>query len=159
MTEILLCLFKQFVSYDRAKTEKIGDFFVLTWLIFVGPVTCDVCFSLNIFVTCRINGIIMLVNVCVSVYVCISTPQSILIRSTSTELQNMHLTSQGENNQHDIAIGTMLILQLLWSCKVLYVTVICVQKPSKFISDLEVKPFYLIGTHEHNHSCTKLPLA
>ena len=41
-------VYKQFVSYDRAKTEKIGDFFVLTWLIFTGPVTymcvrkCDV---------------------------------------------------------------------------------------------------------------------
>ena len=100
----------------------------------------------------------MLVNVCVRVYVCISTPQSILIRSTSTEPQNMHLTSQGENNQRDITIGTMLILQLLWSCQVLYVTVMCVPKPSKFISDLEVKPFYLIGIYEHNHSCTKLPL-
>ena len=39
VTEILLCLYKQFVSYDRAKTEKIGDFFALTWLIFAGPVT------------------------------------------------------------------------------------------------------------------------
>ena len=26
VTEILLCLYKQFVSYDRAKTEEIGDF-------------------------------------------------------------------------------------------------------------------------------------
>ena len=26
MTEILLCLYKQFVSYDRANTEKIGYF-------------------------------------------------------------------------------------------------------------------------------------
>ena len=46
MTEILLCLYKQFVSYDRAKTEKIGIFFALTWLIFAGPVTypkCIVC--------------------------------------------------------------------------------------------------------------------
>ena len=25
--------------HDRAKTEKIGDFFALTWLIFAGPVT------------------------------------------------------------------------------------------------------------------------
>ena len=39
MTEILLHLCKLFVSYDRVKTEKIGDFFVLTWLIFAGPVT------------------------------------------------------------------------------------------------------------------------
>ena len=39
MTEILLCFYKQFVSHDRAKTEKICDFFVLTWLIFAGPVT------------------------------------------------------------------------------------------------------------------------
>ena len=39
MTEILLCLYKQFVSYGRAKTEKIGDFLALTWLIFAGPVT------------------------------------------------------------------------------------------------------------------------
>ena len=39
MTVILLCLYKQFVSYDREKTEKIGDFFALTWLIFAGPVT------------------------------------------------------------------------------------------------------------------------
>ena len=35
---MLLCLYKRFVSYDRAKTEKVGDFFVLTWLIFAGPV-------------------------------------------------------------------------------------------------------------------------
>ena len=34
-----MCLYKQFVRYDRAKTEKIGDFFALTWLIFAGPVT------------------------------------------------------------------------------------------------------------------------
>ena len=39
MTEILLRLCKSFVSYDRAKTEKIGNFFALTWLIFAGPVT------------------------------------------------------------------------------------------------------------------------
>ena len=39
MTEILLCLHKQIVSYDRAKTEKISDFFELTWLIFAGLVT------------------------------------------------------------------------------------------------------------------------
>ena len=39
MTEILLCLYKQFISYDRAKTEKIGNFFALTWLIFAAPVT------------------------------------------------------------------------------------------------------------------------
>ena len=39
VAEILLCLYKPFVSYDRAKTEKIGNFFVLTWLIFTGPVT------------------------------------------------------------------------------------------------------------------------
>ena len=39
MTEILLHLYKQSVSYDRAKTEKMGDFFALTWLIFAGPVT------------------------------------------------------------------------------------------------------------------------
>ena len=26
VTEILLCLYKQFVSYDRAKTEKISNF-------------------------------------------------------------------------------------------------------------------------------------
>ena len=39
VTEILLCLYKQFISYDRARTEKIGDFFALTWLIFTGPVT------------------------------------------------------------------------------------------------------------------------
>ena len=36
---MLLCLYKQFISYDRAKTEKIGDFFALRWLIFAGPVT------------------------------------------------------------------------------------------------------------------------
>ena len=30
MTEILLCLYKQFISSDRAKTEKIGDIFALT---------------------------------------------------------------------------------------------------------------------------------
>ena len=41
-TEILLCLYKQFVSYDRVKMEKIGDFFALTWLIFAGPVTYTV---------------------------------------------------------------------------------------------------------------------
>ena len=41
VTEILLCLCKQFVSYDRAKMEKISDFFALTWLIFAGPVTND----------------------------------------------------------------------------------------------------------------------
>ena len=34
-----MCLYKQFVSYDRVKTEKMGDFFALTWLIFAGPVT------------------------------------------------------------------------------------------------------------------------
>ena len=39
MTEILLCLYKPFVSYDRTKMKKIGDFFVLTWLIVAGPVT------------------------------------------------------------------------------------------------------------------------
>ena len=39
VTEILLCSYKQFVSYDRAKTEKNRRFFALTWLIFVGPVT------------------------------------------------------------------------------------------------------------------------
>ena len=39
VTEILLCLYKQFVSYDRVKTEKIGNFFELTWLIFAGPIT------------------------------------------------------------------------------------------------------------------------
>ena len=49
MTEILLCLYKQFVSYDRAK-EKIGDFFVLTWLIFAGPVTYIYVFSMLSFV-------------------------------------------------------------------------------------------------------------
>ena len=27
------------ISYDRAKFEKVGDFFALTWLIFAGPVT------------------------------------------------------------------------------------------------------------------------
>ena len=37
MTEILLRLYKQFVSYDRAD-GKIGDFFALTWLIFAGLV-------------------------------------------------------------------------------------------------------------------------
>ena len=26
MTEILLCLYKQFISYDRAKTEKLAIF-------------------------------------------------------------------------------------------------------------------------------------
>ena len=26
VTEILLCLYKQFISYDRAKTEKISNF-------------------------------------------------------------------------------------------------------------------------------------
>ena len=36
VTEILLCLYKQFVSYDRAKMEKIGNFFAFTWLIFAG---------------------------------------------------------------------------------------------------------------------------
>ena len=48
----LMCLYKQFISYDRAKTEKIGDIFVLTWLIFAGPVTIvhtrmyvDMCFK------------------------------------------------------------------------------------------------------------------
>ena len=30
------------VSYDRVKTEKIGDFFALTWLIFTGLVTYSV---------------------------------------------------------------------------------------------------------------------
>ena len=37
--EILLCLYKQFISYDRAKMEKIGNFFALTWLIIAGLVT------------------------------------------------------------------------------------------------------------------------
>ena len=39
VTEILLCLYKQFVSYDRTKTEKNQQFFALAWLIFAGPVT------------------------------------------------------------------------------------------------------------------------
>ena len=45
MTDILLCLYKHFIGYDRAKTEKIGNFFALTWLIFAGLVT----FILSIF--------------------------------------------------------------------------------------------------------------
>ena len=44
MTEILLCLYKPFVSYDIAKTKKISDFFALTWLIFAGLVTIMVIF-------------------------------------------------------------------------------------------------------------------
>ena len=44
-----MCLYKQFVSYDRAKMEKIGDFFALTWLIFTGPITF--CISKNFIFT------------------------------------------------------------------------------------------------------------
>ena len=37
--KILLQLYKYLSSYDTANTLKIGDFFVLTWSIFAGPVT------------------------------------------------------------------------------------------------------------------------
>ena len=37
VTKILLYLCKWFISYDRAKTKN-PQFFVLTWLIFAGPV-------------------------------------------------------------------------------------------------------------------------
>ena len=61
MIEILFCYYKQFVSYERAKTKKVSDFFALTWLIFAGPVTyvatygtsqlkLDTCFGLLVIV-------------------------------------------------------------------------------------------------------------
>ena len=36
---ILFNSYKQILSYDSAKLKKVGDFYVLTWLIFTGPVT------------------------------------------------------------------------------------------------------------------------
>ena len=38
---MVLILYKQIISYDRTKLKKVGDFYVLTWLIFAGPVTND----------------------------------------------------------------------------------------------------------------------
>ena len=35
---ILFNLYKQILSYDRAKLKKVGYFYALTWLIFTGPV-------------------------------------------------------------------------------------------------------------------------
>ena len=39
MVLILFDSYEQNISYDRAKLKKVGDFYVLTWLIFAGPVT------------------------------------------------------------------------------------------------------------------------
>ena len=36
---ILLNSYKRIINYDRAKLKKVGDFYVLTWLISAGPVT------------------------------------------------------------------------------------------------------------------------
>ena len=35
----LFNLYKQIISYNRAKLKKVGDFYALTWLIFAGLVT------------------------------------------------------------------------------------------------------------------------
>ena len=39
MVLILFDSYKQNISYDRANSKKVGDFYALTWLIFTGPVT------------------------------------------------------------------------------------------------------------------------
>ena len=39
MVLMLFNSYKQIISYDRAKLKNVGDFYVLTWLIFTGPVT------------------------------------------------------------------------------------------------------------------------
>ena len=38
---------QKFISYDRAKSEKIGKFFAITWLIFAVLVTYIVILSDN----------------------------------------------------------------------------------------------------------------
>ena len=47
MVLILFNSYKQIFSYDRAKLKKVDNFYVLTWLIFAGPVTISK-FNLNI---------------------------------------------------------------------------------------------------------------
>ena len=39
MVLILFDLYKQITAYEKAKLKKVGNFYVLTWLIFVGLVT------------------------------------------------------------------------------------------------------------------------
>ena len=41
--KMLLQLCKQLLSYDTANTLNIGDFFALTWSIYAGPVTYNIC--------------------------------------------------------------------------------------------------------------------
>ena len=43
MVLIVFNLCKRSISYNRAKLKKVGDFYVLTWLIFAGPDIFDSC--------------------------------------------------------------------------------------------------------------------
>ena len=42
MVLILFDSYKRNISYDKANLKKVGDFYVLTWLIFAGPVTHEI---------------------------------------------------------------------------------------------------------------------
>ena len=42
MVLILFDSYKRNIGYDRAKLKKVGNLYVLTWLIYVGPVTYSI---------------------------------------------------------------------------------------------------------------------
>ena len=61
MVSILFYSYKPIISYDRAKLKKVGDFYVLTWLIFTGPVTFN-CLSVMLSEIFGLSAISMLVT-------------------------------------------------------------------------------------------------